>query len=136
MLIRNWSRAGWSVDAMPRMPQSSLVTWLSRLANRAQLTTDGHKAYLEAVWNAFGNDIDYAMLEKIYNNPPTGAQTRFSPGVCCGAKKKKITGGPERNKVSTSFVKRQNLTMIMSMRRFTRLTIMPSPRKWKTLNMP
>ncbi|MBA3966295.1 MAG: hypothetical protein H0X47_11070, partial [Nitrospirales bacterium] len=96
------------------MPQSSLVTWLSRLANRAQLTTDGHKAYLEAVWNAFGNDIDYAMLEKIYNNPPTGAQTRFSPGVCCGAKKKKITGGPERNKVSTSFVKRQNLTMRMS----------------------
>ena len=70
-----------------------------RLANQVQLTTDGHKAYLDAVFDAFGHDIDYAMLEKIYSNPPTGAQTRYSPGVCCGAKKKKITGNPEKQQV-------------------------------------
>ena len=93
----------------------------SRLAHRVQLTTDGHRPYLEAVWNAFHAEIDYAILEKIYRNPPTGAQTRYGPGVCCGAKKKKITGNPKRDQVSTSYVERQNLYQQFSHRCYVRL---------------
>ena len=108
---RNTDTALWMMDDVRE-----------RLANRVQLTTDGLSAYLEAVEAVFGPEVDYAMLVKVYGKGGGEAERRYSPSECIGTRKRIIQGNPDPAKISTSYVERQNLSMRMGMRRFTRLT--------------
>jgi IS1 family transposase len=109
-------------DRGAQTAQTFMQDVASRISNRIQLTTDGHRVYAEAVENAFGSEIDYAMLVKIYGASNENPESRYSPATCIGCRTGVLSGKPDPKYISTSYVERQNLSMRMGMRRFTRLT--------------
>ena len=127
MLARWWSERPRCVGVIANLR--------SRLTSRVQITTDGLNTYLEAIEGVFRAEVDYAMLNKIYGHETRERQRRYHPRGCIGTEKRAIAENPDKPRVSTSYVERQNRTMRMSMRRFTYLTDGFS-KKWKTICTP